>query len=71
MNASWRAVSIGCQALTIIACCALLQVAFGGCAQDTTKHPETRARDGAVTIDLAGIATGSGRFHSCRARSGK
>jgi uncharacterized membrane protein len=42
-----------------------------GCSRDRTKYPELTAREGVVTVDLAGIGSGSGRFHSYRSRSGK
>jgi uncharacterized membrane protein len=41
------------------------------CSRNRTKYPELTARAGVVTVDLAGIAAGSGRFHSYRSRSGK
>jgi uncharacterized membrane protein len=48
-----------------------LQATFGGCAQDATKYPEMRAREGVVTVELAGIDAESGRFRAYRSSSGK
>ena len=55
----------------ILVLAVFLQVAFGGCAQETTKYPEMRARDGVITVDLSGIGSGNGRFHTYRSSSGK
>jgi len=49
----------------------LLQVVCAGCARDTTKYAELRARDESLTIDLAGIGAESGRFYTFRSSSGK
>lgn len=42
-----------------------------GCSREETKYPELRARGGEVTVDIAGIAAGSGSFHTYRAGAGK
>lgn len=50
---------------------ASLQGTGAGCARDTPKYPEVHTRDGVVTVELAGIGAGGGRFHSYRSASGK
>jgi uncharacterized membrane protein len=71
MSFSERFASIGWRAVTILVLAVFLQVAIGGCAQETTKYPEMRARDGVVAVDLSGIDPESGRFHTYRSNSGK
>ena len=61
----------GCRAVAIFVLVAFLQMAFVGCARDTTKYPELRARDEHVAVDLAGINPESGRFFTYRSRSDK
>ena len=63
--------STGCRAVAILVIAVFLQVAFGGCSQETAKYPEVHARDGVITVDLAGIGAESGRFHTYRSNSGK
>lgn len=48
-----------------------VQSAGAGCSRDTAKYPELQSRNGSVTVDLAGIAAESGRFHTYRSTSGK
>jgi uncharacterized membrane protein len=64
-------VSSGCRAVPIIALGVFLLGVVSGCARDTTKYPEMRARDGVITVDLSGIGPESGRFHTYRSKSGK
>ena len=59
-----------CRTLLILLLGVVLHGSLPGCARDTVKHPEVRARDGSVTIDLAGIDAESGRFHTYRSDSG-
>lgn len=57
--------------VSVLVLCAFLQVIVAGCARDTPKYPEVHARDGVVTVEIAGIGAGGGRFHSYRTASGK
>ena len=49
----------------------VLLSAFSGCAREKTKYPEIRVREAGVSVELAGIGAGSGRFHTYRSGSGK
>ena len=49
----------------------VLQGVVAGCARETAMSPEARAREEVVTVDFSGIGPESGRFHTCRANSGK
>jgi uncharacterized membrane protein len=60
-----------CRLLMILVLGVLLQATGAGCARNSTKYPEVLARDGAVTVDLAGIGVESVRFHTYRSTSGK
>ena len=57
--------------LVILVLGVVLQGAVAGCARDTAKYPEMRARNGVVTVGLAGIGAESGRFHTFRSSTGK
>ena len=48
-----------------------LLAACSSCSGGGTKYPELHARDGAVEVDLSGLDSGSGRFHTYRSSSGK
>lgn len=65
-----RAVSGGIVTAALFAVGVLCQGLVVGCSREATKYPEVVARDAVVTVDLAGIEAGSGRFHSYRSRSG-
>ena len=62
--------SVG-RSLVVLVLGALLQGTGAGCARNTSKYEELRARDGSVAVDLSGIGAESGRFHTYRADSGK
>ena len=71
MNISGGVVRARCRALAIMVLGVFLPGTIGGCAQDTTKYPEMFARDATVTVDLSGIGSESGHFHTYRSSSGK
>jgi len=69
MRESWM--SSMCRSLIVLVLGVLLQGTGAGCARNTSKYPELRARDGSVAVDLSGIGAESGSFHTYRADSGK
>lgn len=70
-NKSGRVMGTGCRAAALLVLAVVLQGPFGGCARETTKYPEMRARDAVVTVDLSGIGAESGHFHTYRSSAGK
>jgi len=66
-----RCVNVVGRSLATLALGMLLHLVCAGCVRDEPKYPVLSAREGVVTVEIAGIGAENGRFLTYRADSGK